>query len=141
MTVGSAALLGGALLITHQHRVRAAALVGGTALAWISSWIVKSVIERARPPDPVVRTTGQTYPSAHAANSVGWLVLAITLTVVIPSLAGKIAVISAGALMAVIVGVSRVYLRAHYASDVLAGEALAVAMYALVTIGAIALET
>ena len=36
-----------------------------------------------------------------------------------------------------LVGLSRIYLRAHYASDVLAGEALAVAMYALAAIGTV----
>ena len=50
---------------------------------------------------------------------------------------GRIAAITAGALLAVLVGLSRIYLRAHYASDVFAGEALAVAMYALATIGAV----
>ena len=35
-------------------------------------------------------------------------------------------------------GLSRIYLRAHYASDVIAGEALAVAMYALALIAAVA---
>jgi len=37
----------------------------------------------------------------------------------------------------VLVGLSRIYLRAHYASDVLAGEALAVAMYALAALVAV----
>ena len=46
--------------------------------------------------------------------------------------------VAAGALLTVLVGLSRIYLRAHYASDVLAGEALAVAMYALATIGTLA---
>ena len=41
-----------------------------------------------------------------------------------------------GALLTVLVGLSRVYLRAHYLSDVLAGEALAIAMYSLAVIGA-----
>ena len=40
-------------------------------------------------------------------------------------------------LLAVLVGLSRIYLRAHYASDVLAGEALAVAMYALAALVAV----
>ena len=124
-------------MIRHRDRVRAAALVVGAALAWISVWIVKSVVDRPRPPYPLVRTSGQSYPSAHAANSVGWLALAIALTIVIPTRGGRIAGITAGALLAVLVGLSRIYLRAHYASDVLAGEALAVAMYALATIGAV----
>ncbi len=135
--VGSAVLLGAALLIKRRQGARAPALVVGAALAWISVWIVKSVVDRPRPPDPLVHTSGQSYPSAHAANSVGWLALVIALAVVISSRGGRIAAIAAGALLAVLVGLSRIYLRAHYASDVLAGEALAVAMYALATIGAV----
>jgi undecaprenyl-diphosphatase len=56
---------------------------------------------------------------------------------VIPARGARIAAIAAGALLAVLVGLSRIYLRAHYASDVLAGEALAVATYALATIGVV----
>jgi membrane-associated phospholipid phosphatase len=135
--VGSAVLLGAALLIKRRDRVRAVALVLGAALAWISVWIAKSVVDRPRPRDPLVHTAGQSYPSAHAANSVGWLALAIALKVVISPRSGRIAAVSAGTLLAVLVGLSRIYLRAHYASDVLAGEALAVAMYALAAIGTV----
>ncbi len=139
--VGPAVVVGAAVAIKHHDRARAGALVVGAALVWISVWIVKSVVDRPRPPDPLVHTSGQSYPSAHAANSVGWLALAIALTVVIPTRAGRIAAITAGALLAVFVGLSRIYLRAHYASDVLAGEALAVAIYALAAVGAIAWQT
>jgi undecaprenyl-diphosphatase len=135
--VGPAVLVGAAVLITHRHRARAAALVVGAALAWITVWIVKWLVDRPRPPDPLVHTSGQSYPSGHAANSVGWLALGIALTVVIPTRGGRISAITAGALLAALVGLSRIYLRAHYASDVLAGEALAVTMYALARIGAI----
>ena len=136
--VGLAVLVGAAVMIKHNERARAGALVVGTALAWISVWIVKSVVDRPRPSDPLVHTSGQSYPSAHAANSVGWLALAIAVTVVMPTRAGRIAAITVGALLAVLVGLSRIYLRAHYASDVLAGEALAVASYALAVLGAVA---
>jgi membrane-associated phospholipid phosphatase len=43
------------------------------------------------PPDPLVHTSGQSYPSAHAANSVGWLALAIALIVAIPTRGRQIA--------------------------------------------------
>jgi undecaprenyl-diphosphatase len=133
--VGSAVLLTAVVLFRRRHVPRAAALVLGATLAWVSVWITKRVVDRPRPPNPLVHTSGQSYPSAHAANSVGWLALAIALGVVIPNRVARIAAITAGALLAVFVGLSRIYLRAHYASDVLAGEALAVAMYALATTG------
>jgi membrane-associated phospholipid phosphatase len=136
--VGPALLLGAALLIQRQHRARAAILLVGAALAWISVWIAKAAVDRPRPPTPLVHTAGQSYPSAPAANSVGWLALAIALAVVIPTRGGRITTITAGALLTVLVGLSRIYLRAHYASDVLAGEAIAVTMYALATIAAVA---
>jgi membrane-associated phospholipid phosphatase len=137
-TVGSVIVVGGTILVRHRELARAAALMVGAALTWISVWIVKSVVNRPRPPDPLVHTTGQSYPSAHAANAVGWLALTLALTVVIPTRGGRIVAITGGALLAVCVGLSRIYLRAHYFSDVLAGEALAVAMYALAAIGAFA---
>jgi undecaprenyl-diphosphatase len=135
--VGSAVLLGAALLITRRHLARAAALVIGAAIAWISAWIVKAAVARPRPPDPLVHASGMSYPSAHAVNSVGWLALAIALTIAIPTKRRQIFAISAGAVLAALVGLSRIYLRAHYASDVIAGEALAVATYSLATLAAI----
>jgi len=135
--VGSAVSLAAALLIARRHRARAAALVIGAALTWISAWIVKSAVAGPRPPDSLVDTSGHSYPSAHAANSVGWLALAIALTIVIPTRRHRVSAIIAGALLAALVGLSRIYLRAHYASDVLAGEALAMTMYALAAIGGV----
>jgi len=135
--VGPAVLLGAVLLFRRRHALRAAALVLGAALAWVSVWITKRLVDRPRPPNPLVHTSGQSYPSAHAANAVGWLALAIGLSVVIPDRVARIAAVTAGALLAVLVGLSRIYLRAHYASDVLAGEALAVAMYALAALVAV----
>jgi undecaprenyl-diphosphatase len=135
--VSSAVFLAAVLLFRRRHALRAAALVVGAALTWVSVWIIKRVVDRPRPPNPLVHTSGQSYPSAHAANSVGWLALAIALSVVIPNRVARIAAVSAGAVLAVLVGLSRIYLRAHYASDVLAGEAVAITMYALVTIVAV----
>ena len=136
--IGPMLLVGAALLIRHRHRARAAALLAGGALTWIGVWITKVAVDRPRPQAPLVDTSGQSYPSAHAANAIGWLALAIALTVTIPSRRGRTIAIACGALLTVLVGLSRIYLGAHYASDVLGGEALAVAIYALVAIGALA---
>jgi undecaprenyl-diphosphatase len=136
--VAPALLLTGGVLILHRRRARAIALISGGALAWAAVWITKSLVNRTRPSGGLVHTAGQSYPSAHAANSVGWLALAVAIAVLIGARTGQIVVIIAGAVIAVLVGLSRIYLRAHFASDVLAGYALAVAMYALATIAVIA---
>ena len=136
--VGPVLLLCATLLVRRRYRGRTAALLVGAALAWVSVWITKGAVDRARPAAPLAHTAGHSYPSAHAANSVGWLALGIALTVVIPTRVGRITAIACCALLTALVGLSRVYLRAHYASDVIAGEALAVMMYALATIGAVA---
>lgn len=136
--VGPAILVSAVLLVHRGHRGRATALVAGAALTWITVWIVKAVVDRPRPPAPLVHTAGESYPSGHAANSVGWLAIAIALTVTIPDRGGRVAAVAAGLLLAVLVGLSRIYLRAHYASDVLAGEAVGVAMYGLAVTGVFA---
>src|SRR5262245_38233566 len=74
--VGPAVTIGGAVLISRGHRARGVALIVGAALAWASVWIVKWLVDRPRPPAPLVHTSGQSYPSGHAANAVGWLALA-----------------------------------------------------------------
>ncbi len=139
--IGPAVLLGATLLARRRERARAGALLVGALLTWLSVWIAKFLVDRPRPSDPLVHTTGQSYPSGHAANAVGWLALAIALTVMIPTRAGRIGAITAGAFLAVLVGLSRIYLRAHYLSDVVGGEALAVAIYALAAIGAVAWQS
>ncbi len=134
VVVAPVMLVGAALLTRWRHRRRALALVAGVALTWLSVWITKTAVDRPRPPAPLVHTAGQSFPSGHAANAVGWLALAIALSAVIPARAGRIAAIACGALLTALVGLSRIYLRAHYLSDVLAGEALATAMYAATSI-------
>jgi membrane-associated phospholipid phosphatase len=139
--VGPVVLLGAVQLYRRRDHARVAAVLIGGAVAWITVWIVKAAVDRPRPPAPLVHTSGQSFPSGHAANAVGYLALAIALTVAIRTRAGRIAVVAAGALLAVVVGLSRIYLRAHYASDVVAGEALAIGTYAIAALAALIWQT
>ncbi len=134
--VGPAVAIGAVVLIRCGQLPRAFALAAGATLTSLAVWLTKALVDRPRPPRPLVHTAGQSYPSAHAANSIGWIALALALGAVIPFRAGRVAAVSAGTLLAALVGLSRVYLRAHYLTDVLAGESLAVAVYAVATIGA-----
>ena len=129
--VGPAVLVAAVPLVCHGHRARAAALAAGAVLACATVWIAKIAVGRPRPGAPLVGTSGQSFPSGHAANAVAWTALAIALTIVIRSRGGRWAALAVGVLVTVLVGLTRIYLRAHYASDVVAGDALAVTCYAL----------
>src|SRR5215472_12718481 len=96
--------------------------------------IVKSVVGRPRPPAAIWigHYTGASFPSGHATQSAAfYAVLAIVLGAGL-SFRGRAAVWSAAALVVLIVGASRIYLGAHWLTDVLAGYALGASWVAIV---------
>lgn len=88
--------------------------------------LLKNLIQRHRPPDPLVEgITNFSYPSGHAFMSVafyGLLIWHITQK----NKNGRVEKIGIAGLIAIIllIGCSRIYLRVHYATDVVAGLSL-----------------
>ena len=104
----------------------AAALGGGLML----SEGMKGAFERSRPPEihQLVETINASFPSGHTLMStVFYLTLGVMLERVFARRRLKIYVMAVAILIALLVGVSRVYLAAHWASDVLAGWSLGAA--------------
>jgi membrane-associated phospholipid phosphatase len=88
-------------------------------------------VGRPRPTGALAGASGSSFPSGHAAHSVLYPWLALVLTVrVRPGMAGGSALLAVGIAIAALVGLSRVYLRVHYLSDVTGGWALGVAAFA-----------
>lgn len=113
------------LLLVNRRWAEAAVLA--VAMISISLGVngLKELVQRPRPDGAIVAVPGYSFPSGHAANSVFYLWLAVTIAVRLrPAIARKAAVIAAGAVVTVAVGLSRVYLEVHYLSDVTAGWAL-----------------
>jgi undecaprenyl-diphosphatase len=84
--------------------------------------ILKFTFERARPDNPVILATGYSFPSGHALMSVTFYGLIIYIVfekfkTLLPKVLIAVFFIS----LIFIIGCSRVYLRVHYASDVIAG--------------------
>ncbi len=100
------------------------------ALAMIVSQLligpVKDLYERARPTLPLVETTGFSFPSGHATASAA---IAVALVIVLVRAGPKrrnLGMLAAA--FAFLMASSRVYLRAHWLSDVVAGAALGIAV-------------
>ena len=114
-------------------------LAGGVAL----SEGLKAVFERERPPVAVqaVETINASFPSGHALlSAVFYLTVAVMLTRAFPQKRLKALVLGVGVLLALLVGVTRIYLGAHWASDVIAGWAVGAAWAMVLWLAAYAVE-
>ena len=120
LLVGALAALS-LVLRGHWHgAVSVAVSVGATQLV---VFVIKNLVERGRPPASAafVDAAGYAFPSAHAASGVALYGL-LALLVVRRLRGRKRVAVCAVALAAVgFLGLTRVYLGAHYPSDVLAG--------------------
>ena len=109
-----------------------AVLVVALAITHAGVPLLKELLDRPRPDGGLTGSSGDAWPSGHAAYAIIYPWLALTLAVRGPTkLASGTAVVMVGVALAAAIGLSRVYLRVHYLSDVNAGAALAVAAFTL----------
>jgi membrane protein DedA with SNARE-associated domain/membrane-associated phospholipid phosphatase len=135
--LGALPVAGGALLVTalvlmwRRHRLEGLALLGGLALTYAGVHVAKAAFERPRPLDPLVDASGFAYPSGHAAYALCWVAIAVALRHAFPRLAVRAALLTTGIAIALVVGLTRIYLRVHWFSDVAGGWGLAAACFSL----------
>jgi membrane protein DedA with SNARE-associated domain/membrane-associated phospholipid phosphatase len=115
----------------------AAVLPVALLLTWLVVHIAKDAYDRPRPPGSHVDTAGLAYPSGHAAYAVAWVACAVVLVRAGGGFFRRFATIMAAAVLAVVIGLSRVYLRAHYLSDVDGGWAVGVTIFSLAGVVAV----
>ena len=126
------ALAAGALLVARRRWAELGVLVAGMALIVVGVHEIKDAVDRPRPAGSLVGYSGSSFPSGHAAYSTFYIWLAVTIVVRLRTgMTRGALVVGVGIGLAALVGLSRVYLDAHYLSDVNAGWALGVGAFAL----------
>jgi membrane protein DedA with SNARE-associated domain/membrane-associated phospholipid phosphatase len=121
----------------RRRPIDAVSLVLGWLIVFALVHITKTAFDRARPPFGLVETTNQAYPSGHSAYAVAWIACATVLVRAGVGWATRIAAVTVAVVIVAVVGITRVYLRAHYLTDVLGGIALSVAIWSLIGVFAL----
>jgi membrane-associated phospholipid phosphatase len=99
-------------------------LAGTYGGAYVMSQSLKMLVGRPRPPVAVAigHYSGYAFPSGHATQAAAvWLMLAVVLTAGRSSSRHKVWVWAAATSTVVVVGITRLYLAAHWLTDVLGG--------------------
>ncbi|WP_103224077.1 phosphatase PAP2 family protein [Roseibium marinum] len=113
-------------LFLLRRKTAAVFLLSAVVSGSLLSSLAKLFFSRPRP-DLVVHmdlTFTSSFPSAHAmVSTFTWLTLAAIATRFVPRRAMRVFVVASAVTIAVLVGLSRVYLGVHWPSDVLAGWA------------------
>jgi membrane-associated phospholipid phosphatase len=142
--LGNAAVLIGLILLAglawwwRRRTWRPLWLLAGAYLgAWVLSETVKDLTHRARPPaaQAIGHWTGYAFPSGHTTKATAvYGMLAALLAATTARWGRKVTLWTAAALLAGLVGLSRLYLGAHWLTDVLGALTLGAAwLFVLLT--------
>jgi undecaprenyl-diphosphatase len=118
-----------AWLLWRRRWWLAAFLAASVAGASLLSAIAKYVIDRDRPPESLrlQHPVGSAFPSGHSTQAAAtYLALAFVVFALTDRRAVRLVTSIAAALVVFAVGISRVYLGVHWATDVIAGWLLGV---------------
>jgi membrane-associated phospholipid phosphatase len=125
------AFVAGLALAANRRWAELAVLAASLAITVVAVHEIKDAVERPRPPNGPGDAEGHAFPSGHAAYSVIYAWLAITVVARLrPGLTNGTTVIVAGIALTALVGLTRVYLGVHYLSDVVSGWGLGVSAFA-----------
>jgi undecaprenyl-diphosphatase len=111
-------------LLASRRRRTALFVLAATGTGAAAASLLKLVYDRPRPAlvPHLVEVASASFPSGHAADAaIVYLTLGALLARTVAEPALRIYILSAAALLVLLVGVSRVYLGVHWPSDVLGG--------------------
>jgi undecaprenyl-diphosphatase len=127
---GGVAAIASVVLARERRWLELAVLLAGFATIVVLNDAIKGWVDRPRPPGGLVETDSPSFPSGHAAYATIYTWLATTVAFRLdPSITRRGLLIAAGVALTVVVGLTRVYLRVHWLSDVTSGWALGLSAF------------
>jgi membrane protein DedA with SNARE-associated domain len=138
-TVATGVVLTAVLLAVRRRPAELLVLLLGFALIYLTVQVTKAAVDRPRPDGALIGTSGSAFPSGHAAYATAWIALAVIYTRRL-RLVGRATLVVGAVALAAAIGLSRVYLRAHYWSDVAAGWGIGVGFFGLLAAVALIVE-
>lgn len=127
-----AAIIISAVLVLKRKKIQDAVFIFITLGGLGTAFILKELIHRARPLNGLISETSFSFPSAHAVVSVvfyGFVIYLLWQN--IKNAKVRALKIFIGAALVAAIGFSRLYLGAHYFSDVLAGYLIGIIWLAI----------
>ncbi|HTU14607.1 MAG TPA: bifunctional DedA family/phosphatase PAP2 family protein [Solirubrobacterales bacterium] len=128
----------GTFLYAGRKWAELAVLLLATVAIYVGVDVLKETVDRPRPSGALTGYSNASFPSGHAAHSVFYVWLAVTIAVRLrPNMARKTALVLTGIAISALIGLSRVFLSVHYLSDVNAGWALGAFCFAFFAVAAL----
>jgi undecaprenyl-diphosphatase len=125
------------LLLARREVLDATVLIAGLGLTYVGVHATKAALDRPRPEGGLVETEGSAYISAHAAYAVTWIAIAVAVGRALPGVASRFALFTVALVLAVIVGLARIYLGVSHLSDVTGGWGLAATIFSTCALAAL----
>jgi membrane protein DedA with SNARE-associated domain len=119
------------VLLWRREIAETLVLVAGLGITFAVVHVAKDALDRPRPARPLVDTALSAYPSGHSAYAIAWIAVAVAISRTLPNLASRFTFVIAAIVVAALVGLTRMYLRAHWLSDVTGGWGIGAAAFAL----------
>lgn len=112
------------LLITIKNNKTKLLIILNIIIATLLNQILKYVVQRPRPNNPLVEETGFSFPSGHSMVSLAFYGL-LTYLILKSNIKHKKIIVAFLLILIIAIGISRIYLSVHYPSDVLGGFLIA----------------
>jgi undecaprenyl-diphosphatase len=125
------------LLLSRREVLETMVLVVGLALTYVGVHVTKAALDRPPPDGGLVATDGSAYISGHSAYAVTWIAIAVAIGRVLPGVASRFALFTVALVIAVVVGLTRIYLGVQYLSDVTGGWGLAATIFSTCSLAAV----